>query len=297
MNVALGFSSLVPYLGNHPFFGALVGRFANRIRSGEFELDGTRYQLEKNNLGNHLHGGEGFDKRIWGVEIEDHKAILKLVSQDGDQGYPGNVSVTVEYEFTEDLCWHIRYHATTDKKTIINLTNHSYFNLAGALSGGISSHELRIRADQYIPIDATFIPLDKSPIHVKDSPFDFLDWKMVGKEIDSDHEQIKKAGGYDHCWVRSMKKATNPEPLAEIREPSSGIILNVQTTEPGVQFFSGNYPETVIGEDGKEFPPRAGFCLETQHFPDSPNRPDFPTTVLEPNKVFESETIFKFSTF
>lgn len=287
--VTLGFDSLEPYIKGTPFFGALVGRYGNRIKNGQFELDGVQYQLPINNLGNHLHGGVGFDKKIWSVEAQDSKAILTYLSKDGEEGYQGNVDVKVVYELV-DHALHIEYEAETDAPTIINLTNHSYFNLDG--NGDILDHELKLYMDHYLPVDETFIPLHSAP-QTASGPFDFSDWKKIGEEIGSSHEQIQRAGGYDHCYSREVI-TTQPELVAEARSSESGIAMQVLTTEPGVQFFSGNY-SSVIESDGKRFPPRSGFCLETQHFPDSPNRPDFPSTVLRPGEIYKSETIYRFS--
>lgn len=293
-DVVLGFDNLARYLQGHPFFGAVAGRYANRIARATFELDGVQYQLAANNGRNHLHGGKkGFDKQLWNateaVSSKGSAVVFKYTSKDGEEGYPGNLELTVSYTLLDSNEIAIVYEARTDKKTVINVTNHSYFNLAG--SGTVQGHELQIEADQFTPVDSELIPTGEiAP--VKGTPLDFTAPHTIGERSD-------KTGlnGYDHNFVLRGGITTKPRLAARAYEPGSGRILEVFTTEPGVQLYTGiNLDGSITGVGGVVYPKHAGFCLETQHFPDSPHRPNFPTVVLEPGKTFHSETVFKFST-
>ncbi len=290
-NITLGFDNLEQYLGEHPYFGALVGRFANRIANARFSLDGEEYQLAANNGNNALHGGlRGFDKVVWDVEVISCKerAALKLsyLSPDGDEGYPGNLKVTVIYELLMDQLF-ITYEAETDKATVLNLTNHSYFNLAG--EGSILDHVLYINASRYTPSNDELIPTGELA-NVEGTPFDFRKPTVIG-------DRIEDVGGtpvgYDHNYVIDGS-AGEKTLAAKIMDPKSGRSLEVSTTEPGVQFYSGNFLDGSLVSSGTSYEQYAGMCLETQHFPDSPNQPDFPSTVLRPGEKFVSQTIFKF---
>lgn len=296
-DVVLGYDDLQGYLLENPYFGSLVGRYGNRIAKGRFSLNGEEYQLATNNDKNHLHGGViGFDKVLWKAEPlpEEPVATLKLTyfSKDMEEGYPGNLEVSVTYRLTDDNELAIAYQATTDKKTIVNLTSHSYFNLSGQHKD-ILSHQLKINATTYLPVDETLIPLEITP--VAETPFDFTSLKAIGRDIAQEHVQLKNAGGYDHCWVINPSETTM-NLAATLFDPASGRKMEIYTTEPGIQFYSGNFLDgSIIGKQDKVYHRRAGLCLETQHFPDSPNRPDFPTTVLNPGEVYQTSTIHKFS--
>ncbi|MCL4112316.1 UNVERIFIED_CONTAM: hypothetical protein GTU68_015046 [Idotea baltica] len=299
-NVTLGFDNLESYLKGHPFFGALVGRYGNRIAKAKFKIDGKEYELAGNNNGNHLHGGKrGFDKYIWEaqiVELKDGQALrLKHQSDDMDEGYPGNLDVTVVYSLDGDNQLRIEYEATTDKKTILNLTNHAYFNLAGQGNGNIENHMLMINADQYTPVDEGLIPTGEIAA-VDDTPFDFRKPQRIGAEIDADHAQIKIGGGYDHNFVLNHEPGQGAMQLAAIAyEPNSGRVMETYTTEPGVQFYTANFlNDDFKGSDGKIFGKRGGFCLETQRFPDSPNQPAFPSAVISPGHPYQTMTAYKF---
>ncbi len=298
-DVVLGFDKLDGYLAGHPFFGATVGRYGNRIARGEFTLDDKKYTLARNNGENHLHGGvKGFDKAVWTAKTadgEDGPSVkLSHVSKDGDEGYPGTLTVTVTYTLTNKNELRIDYHATTDKATPVNLTHHSYFNLAGAGNGDILGHELTIDADRFTPIDAGLIPTGKLQ-SVEDTPFDFRKSTAIGKRINAGDEQIRFGKGYDHNFVLNQKKGEIGV-AARVVEPGSGRVMEVFTTEPGLQFYTGNFLDgTNTGKGGKVYKHRFGFCLETQHFPDSPNKPDFPSTILRPGKEYRSTTSYRFS--
>jgi aldose 1-epimerase len=297
-DVVLGYDSLSGYLRSSPYFGALIGRYGNRIAKGRFTLDDSTYTLAVNNGVNHLHGGiKGFDKALWKTEIINNSepAIkLQYTSKDGDEGYPGNLTVSVTYTLTHKNELHIKYEATTDKKTIINLTNHTYFNL-NLVDENILSHVLAINADSFIAVDSTLIPTQIMP--VSDSPFDFRVAKPLGQDIkDFGNPQIANGGGYDHCWV--LNKKTTPMILAATAmERFSGRKLDVLTSEIGVQLYTGNFlTGDIVGKNGKVYGKNSGFCLETQHFPDSPNQKSYPSVVLKPGENYYSETIFRFST-
>lgn len=299
-NVVLNLSSLEQYEDTNPFFGALVGRYGNRIGNAKFSLNGTEYKLAANNGPNSLHGGlKGFDKVVWNVDEvkEDEDASLKLsyLSKDMEEGFPGNLAVTVTYTLTADNSLEVDYQATTDKTTVVNLTQHAYFNLSGDFSTTILDHELTLNADKLVPVDATLIPTGEL-IDVKGTPFDFTSPKEIGKEIDADNAQIKKGGGYDHCWVLNDPNA-GMRNIATVHDPKTGRIMEVATTEPGVQFYTGNFLDgTLPIPGGGVYAKRSGFCLETQHYPDSPNQSDFPSVTLEPGEKYETKTSFKFTT-
>ena len=293
-DITLGFDKLEGYLGTHPYFGAIVGRYANRIGKARFELNGVEYTLAANNNGNHLHGGDkGFDKVIWKLEdlkTEGRSAILKLsyISEDGEEGYPGNLACSVTYALTEDDELQISYEADTDKTTVLNLTNHTYFNLAGEGTGDILDHELMIEADKYTVVDEGLIPTGENR-SVTDTPMDFTISASIGSRID----QVE--GGYDHNYV--LRSGGGSLALcARVYEQTSGRVMEIHTTEPGVQFYTGNFLDgTVTGKGGKAYEKHYGFCLETQHFPDSPNKPDFPSVVLNPGQKYSTATVWKFS--
>jgi aldose 1-epimerase len=306
-DVALGFDKLDDYLKPHPFFGVIVGRYANRIAKGEFTLEGKKYTLARNNDENHLHGGrKGFDKFVWKAEPSEGKngptLRLSRVSPDGEEGYPGNLTVTVTYTLTADNALRIDYLATTDKATPLNLTNHSYFNLAGEGNGDILDHEVEIFADRFTPVDAGLIPTGELR-SLEGTPLDFRKPAKIGARIAQDDEQLKRGRGYDHNYVLNKRSASSPDEsgraaqlAARVYESTSGRVIEVLTTEPGMQLYTGNFLDgTVKGKGGKIYKYRYGFCLETQHFPDSPNQPKFPSTILRPGEKFESTSVYRFS--
>lgn len=297
-DIVLGFDSLSGYIANpSPFFGALVGRYANRIAHARFTLDGVQYKLEDNDHGNTLHGGtHGLDKSVWTPrQLPDGGLELTVTSKDGDEGFPGNLKVTVVYHLTDANELKIDYSATTDKDTVVNFTNHSYFNLKGAGEGDILSHRISINSDRFTPVDAGLIPIGELR-PVSGTPFDFRKPTVVGAHIEENDEQLKLGHGYDHNWVLN-KKGNELSLAARVEDPSSGRVLEVLTTQPGVQFYTGNFLDgTITGKGGKVYKRRYGFCLETQHFPDSPNHPKFPTTELKPGETFHNTTVFRFST-
>ena len=295
-DIVLGMTDVPGYLTKSPYFGAVAGRYANRIARGKFVLDGRTWTLATNNGVNHLHGGiVGFDKRLWtGRSAQGDSGVsvrFSLTSADGDQGYPGELRVTVRYLLTDDDKVIIDYDGTTTKPTVVNLTQHSYFNLAGHLRGDVLGHELKIDADQYLPIDSTFIPTGAFA-HVQGTPFDFRTATAIGARIAAANEQLRFGGGYDHSFVL---KRTGPDLVhaAQVFEPLTGRTLDVWTTEPGLQLYTGNFLDgTVVGKNGIAYQHRAAVCLETGHFPDSPNHANFPSTVLRPGQTFHSRTIY-----
>jgi len=303
-DVVLGFNTLEEYLKDSPYLGCIVGRYGNRIANGQFVLDQTKYELAKNNAPGgipcHLHGGElGFDKVVWNDTpmIENKVAGLKLtyLSHDGEEGYPGNLAVEVWYWWTNENELKIEYHATTDKPTPVNLTHHSYFNLKGEGEGDILGHVLMIKGEKYTPVNNGLIPTGELA-DVKGTPFDFSQPTAIGERINAGHQQLKYGMGYDHNWVL-RKAAGKLEMVATVYEPASGRAMEVWTTEPGLQFYSGNFLDGHLsGKSGKPYRFRHGFCLETQHFPDSPNQPNFPSTILRPGEKYHSTTIYKFKT-
>jgi aldose 1-epimerase len=303
-DVVLGFNTLDEYVKDSPYFGCIVGRYGNRIANGEFVLEQKKYALAKNNnpggIPCHLHGGVvGFDKVVWQATpvIENKVAGLKLsyMSRDGEEGYPGNLAVEVWYWWTNENELKIEYRANTDKPTPVNLTHHSYFNLKGEGQSDVLEHVLMIKAEKYTPVNAGLIPTGELA-EVKGTPFDFLKPTAIGERINADHQQLKYGGGYDHNWVLK-KTAKNLEMAATVYEPASGRVMEVWTTEPGLQFYSGNFLDGHLsGKSGKPYQFRHGFCLETQHFPDSPNQHKFPNTILRPGEKYQSTTIYKFKT-
>ena len=298
-DVVLGFDNLGDYENKSPYFGALIGRYGNRIKEGKFSLDGVEYKLAKNNGENHLHGGlKGFDKVIWDVEVEVNKSsaslMLRYKSVDTEEGYPGNLGVKVTYTLTNEDELKVRYEAETDKKTIVNLTQHSYFNLSAGLRKDILGHEITIDADYFLPVDMTLIPTGEIR-EVVQTPFDFREFKVVGDDIDLDDTQITYGNGYDHCWVLNNQDE-GVRFVASAYDPLSGRLLEVFSDQPGIQFYSGNFLDgTLQSKEGGNYEFRSGFCLETQHYPNSPNQENFPSVILNPGEKYNSETIFKFS--
>jgi aldose 1-epimerase len=296
-DVVLGYENLEGYLTSSSYFGALIGRYGNRIAKGSFQLGGTPYQLAQNNGDNHLHGGVvGFDKVIWKAKElwgEDEVGLqLTYLSHDGEEGYPGNLSVTVVYTLTNNNELKIDYSATTDKKTIANLTNHSYFNLAG--NGDILGHELMLKADRFTPVDKGLIPTGELS-SVEGTPMDFTTPTAIGARINQNDEQLIYGLGYDHNWVLN-NSGGKLALAAKIFEPTSGRVMKVYTTQPGIQFYSGNFLDgSITGKNGEIYYKHFGFCLETQHFPDSPNHSNFPSTSLNPGQRYKQTTIYKFS--
>ncbi len=295
-DIVLGYDDLAGYTADSKsYFGSIVGRYGNRIAHATFSLDGKRYQLPANDGVNTLHGGIiGFDKLVWQGHEIPHGVELTLVSKDGDQGFPGTLTARVRYTL-EAHALKIEYFATTDKDTVLNLTNHSYFNLAGEGQGDILKHLVMIPADRYTPVDSGLIPTGElAP--VAGTPLDFRKATAIGARINDNNEQLKLGRGYDHNYVLNEKIGTLQE-AARVTEPTTGRVLTVETTQPGVQFYSGNFLDgTLHGKHGHVYALRTGFCLETQHFPDSPNHPKFPTTELKPGQTYHEVTIFKFST-
>lgn len=295
VDVILGFDSLKDYQEHNPFFGALVGRYGNRIAKGKFTLDGKEYDLVKNNNGNHLHGGtRGFDKVFWNIEevpASDGVAIrLSYLSKDMEEGYPGNLRTEVTYTLTGDNTVKFDYKATTDKKTIVNLTQHTYFNFNGG-KGDILSHEVSLNADRFLPVDPTLIPTGELR-PVENTPFDFRTPFAIGDRINSKDQQLEYAGGYDHCWVLNGQ---GMKPAAVVYDSASGIEMTVETTEPGIQFYTGNFLDgSLTGKNNVVYKKRTGFCLETEHFPDSPNHKDFPSVVLSPGETYSTQTSYHF---
>lgn len=297
-DVVLGFDNLADYIKDSPFFGALIGRYGNRIARGKFTLDGKEYTLATNNYPNALHGGvKGFDKVVWEPAIlagpEGPSLKLTYLSKDGEEGYPGNLSVTVVYTLTEDNGLKVDYTATTDKDTVVNLTQHSYFNLAG--KGLILDHVVMIPADKFTPVDSTLIPTGELK-PVDGTPFDFRKPTAIGARINQDDEQLKFGKGYDHNWVIN-KPMGEFGLMARVTEPTTGRVMEVLSTEPGLQFYSGNFLDgTLKGKGGQVYQFRSGFCMEPQHFPDSPNKLQFPSVVLKPGQTYRNTIVYRFST-
>ncbi len=312
VDVVLGHDSLSAYVAGTPYFGAIIGRYANRIAGGRFKLGGETYELDTNNGENHLHGGiRGFDKVLWetftvqsgpipGSPFDVPGAgraslILSYVSEDGDQGYPGRLEAEVTITLTNGNELKFDYEATTDAPTVVNLTHHGYWNLAGHDAGSILDHEMQVRASRYTPVDAGLIPTGELR-HVEGTPFDFRSPTRIGERIEADDEQLRSAGGYDQNFVLDDWTGDGALRLvARLRDPTSGRVMEVHTTEPGLQFYSGNFLDgSDVGKAGTTYGHRNGLCLETQHFPDSPNRPEFPSTVLRPGEKYESNTVYRF---
>jgi aldose 1-epimerase len=298
-DVVLGYDSLQGYLTKTPYFGAIIGRYGNRIGNAKFALDGVEYTLAANNGPNALHGGlKGFDKVVWQAEPFQHPdgagVVFTYLSRDGEEGYPGNLSVRVTYTLTDKDELIFDYHATTDKATPVNLTNHTYFNLAGDGEGDVLGHEVMLNAGHFTPVDKTLIPTGQIA-SVEGTPMDFTKAAAIGARIEQKDEQLVFGGGYDHNFVIN-RQGEGLALAARVYEPATGRVLEVETTEPGVQFYTGNFLDgTITGKGGHVYRRRYGFCLETQHFPDSPNKPEFPSTILRPGKVYESRTVYRFS--
>ena len=300
-NVSLGFDNVADYVAGSPYFGATIGRYGNRIAKGRFTLDGKAYQLSVNDGDNTLHGGaNGFDKRVWDVEPFTRGADVGLrmyyTSVDGEEGFPGTLKTQVTYTLNRHGEWRVDYLATTDRATVVNLTNHTYFNLAGEGSGSIHDHELTLAASRYTPTDAGLIPTGELA-RVSGTPFDFRRAKTIGRDLRAGHPQQVTAKGYDHNWVLDKGITREPEHVATLRDPSSGRVLKIATDQPGLQFYSGNFLDgTLVGTSGRAYRQGDALALETQHFPDSPNRPSFPSTVLRPGQTYRSTTIHSFGT-
>ncbi|MCM4157304.1 aldose epimerase family protein [Gramella sp. AN32] len=300
-DVVLGFDNIQDYENGSPYFGAIIGRYGNRIAKGRFSLDGKEYKLDTNDGPNSLHGGnKGFDKVLWNIEPssgEDEASLeLSYTSKDGEGGYPGNLETTVTYTLNSNNELHIKYEATTDKKTVVNLTQHSYFNLTGDFSKKILDHVVEINADEYLPVDKTLIPTGELK-PVKGTPFDFTEPVKIatGMEQENSNEQLKRGPGFDHCWILN-EQDSGVRFAASAYEPGSGRFMEVYTNEPALQFYIGNFLDgTLPAKGGGNYEKRTGFCMETQHYPDSPNQKDFPSVVLEPGSTYTSETSYKFS--
>ena len=302
-DIVLGYDSLAKYVKDTPYFGCVVGRYGNRIANGKFKLDGKEYTLATNNVPGgipcHLHGGiKGYDKVLWASkEMKKDGAVglkLNYLSKDGEEGYPGNLNITVTYWLTDNNVFRVEYLATTDKATPVNLTQHSYFNLAGEGSGDILGHKLMLKASKYTPVDKGLIPAG-SILPVAGTPFDFTTPHAIGERVNADNEQIKFGGGYDHNWV--LDNQSGKMALAgELSEVKSGRKMEIWTKEPGIQFYCGNFLDgKLIGKSGKAYNYRNGLCLETQHYPDGPNQPNFPSTILKPGKKYQTATEYRFS--
>jgi aldose 1-epimerase len=295
VDIVLGFDTLDEYVKSNPYFGCVVGRYANRIAKGRFSLDGKEYTLATNNGPNALHGGvRGFDKVVWKATPKaspDGDALdLTYVSKDGEEGYPGTLTTTVTYTVTKDDTLKIEYRATTDKPTIVNLSNHSYFNLKGAGSGDILGHEVEIFAKRFTPVDATLIPTGDLAA-VAGTPFDFTKPHTIGERIAAKDEQIARGGGYDHNYV--LDAGAKMSPAARIKDPGSRRTLEIHSDQPGIQFYTGNFLTDMVGKGGKKYGYRQGFCLESQVFPDTPNRPAFPSARLDPGKEYRQTTVWR----
>jgi aldose 1-epimerase len=296
-DVVFGYDDVAPYMGDSNYFGALIGRYGNRIANGRFTLDGETHQLDLNDGVNHLHGGTGgFHRRLWEAETfatpKSAGLILSYLSPDGDQGYPGNLETTAIYELRDDNELRIAFHAITDKATPVNLTNHAYFNLAG--KGDILGHQLTINADAYTPVGPGLIPVG-APQAVAGTAFDFRTPHAIGARIDQEDEQLRLGSGYDHNFVLKKSQPQAMEVAARVVDPASGRVLEVLSQEPGIQFYSGNFLSDDINGKGRIYGYRSGICLEPQHFPDSPNRPDFPSTILRPGAEYTTVMAYRFS--
>jgi aldose 1-epimerase len=302
-DIALGYDRVEDYINavDKPYFGAIVGRYGNRIAKGQFTLDGKAYSLATNNGANHLHGGViGFDKVVWDAKPIKGKGFsgveLTYLAKDAEEGYPGNLNIKVTYKLTDENELSIDYDAVTDKATPVNLTNHTYFNLAGEGNGTILDHKLMVNADNYTPVDEGLIPTGKN-VTVKKTPFDFTGPKAIGRDIDQKNRQLKFGGGYDHNFVLNKSNPVDGMTLAaSVYEPTTGRFMEVYTEEPGIQFYCGNFLDGRLkGKAGKPYVYRGGFCLETQHYPDSPNQPNFPSTILRPGQTYTTKTVYRFS--
>lgn len=294
-DVVLGYDNVKQYVDTDGNYGALIGRYGNRIAQGKFSLDDADYQLPQNNNGHCLHGGpEGYHTRMWDAkQLNDQSVELTYLSKDGEAGFPGNLDIKVIYTLTDDNAVDIKYEATTDKKTVVNLTNHSYFNLSGVPGSQILDHQIMVNADTYTPVDSLLIPTSELPL-VEGTPMDLRQPIVIGSQIDGSFEQLVRGRGYDHNWVLNSKGDINTL-AAKAYSPVSGIGMEVYTNEPGVQFYAGNFMEgTDTGKHGVKYPHRGALCLETQHYPDSPNQPSFPSTVLNPGEKYTSECVYKF---
>lgn len=305
-DIALGYNDVSGYINavDKPYFGAIVGRYGNRIAGGKFSIDGQEYKLPVNNGPNALHGGViGFDKVVWDAETKvdqtGQHVVLKYLAKDREEGYPGNLQVQVTYTLNEKNQLIVDYLATTDKATPVNLTQHTYFNLKGEGQGDILGHELTLNASHYTPVDETLIPTGKiAP--VAGTPFDFRKPKAIGRDIDANDEQLRFGGGFDHNWVLDEaapnSRSGDMRLAAEVYEPTTGRVMTIHTMEPGIQFYCGNFLDGRLkGKSGQAYVHRGGFCLETQHYPDSPNQPNFPTTILKPGQTYKTQTVFGFS--
>ena len=300
-DVALGFDTLEEYMLYSPYFGALIGRFGNRIARGRFTLDGKDYALASNEMprrDTHLHGGvKGFDKRIWEAECAEDTLILRLVSPDGEEGYPGRLEVEALYTLTDDNALKLEFSAVCDRPTLVNLTTHGYFNLGGAGRDGAKKHELKINAAHFLPVNSSLIPTGEIR-PVADTPFDFTASKAMDRDLGIDYEQLKLTGGYDHTFVLEKSGKGGAELAAEVYDPGSGRLMEVLTTQPGMQFYGGNYLSyffDVHGKGGHHYPAFSGYCFEPQRFPDSPNHPEFPSAVLRPGEEYRETIIYRFS--
>jgi aldose 1-epimerase len=292
-DVVLGMDSLDGYVKGVPYFGALIGRYGNRIGHAQFTLDGKTYHLPKNDGDNTLHGGtRGFDKHVWTAHPAGDSLELTYVSKDGEEGFPGTLTAKVVYTLTPQNELRIEYSATTDQDTVLNLTNHTYFNLAGAGEGDILGHDVTIHAARFTPVDSGLIPTGELKA-VKGTPFDFTKSTAIGARIGQADQQLQFGKGYDHNWV---VEGTGMRTVAEVYEPKSGRVMDVMTDQPGLQFYTGNFLDgTIHGKGGKAYPFRGAFCMETQHFPDSPNQPSFPSTELKPGQAYHTVTVYRFS--
>ena len=297
-DIVLGYNKLEDYINENPYFGSIIGRYGNRIAKGKFNLNGNQYTLATNNDENHLHGGNiGFDKVVWEAETKinsnSSSLILKYLSKDMEEGYPGNLYTTVTYKITNDNSVEITYEAQTDKTTVINLTQHSYFNLSGDFNQSILNHKVKINADQFLPVNKSLIPTGNK-LNVSMTPFDFRNYKEIKKDINADDLQLNYGNGYDHCWVLNDYK-NGYRLIASAYHEESGRLMEVYSDQPGLQFYTGNFLDGSLPQKGEGFYNfRSGFCMETQHFPDSPNQHDFPSVTLNPNEKYNSKTTYKF---